>query len=639
MNPPQKDLDFESLLQYLKTNRGFDFTGYKRSTLMRRVIKEMETLNIDTFANYQDYLEVHPDEFKDLFNTILINVTAFFRDTLAWECLATKVIPSIIKNKQEDEPIRIWSAGCASGQEAYTLSMVIAEILGIEEFRKRVKIYATDIDEEALIEARQAIYPARNIHEIPLELRDKYFDLVNKNYVFRQDLRRCVIFGRHDLLQDAPISRLDLLVCRNTLMYFNSEIQGKIINRFHFALNDNSYLFLGKAEMLVMHSNLFIPIDLKNRIFAKVSLGNIRSRQLIMGNSHDKELVNNLYSLAVRIRELAFDTANSAQVVIDNQGTLIMINEQARSLFGLTIRDLNRPFQDLELSYRPVELRSLIEQVYRERHPITLTNVERFQANSEIQNLDVKIIPLQDLDQTIIGVTISFNDVSRYLKLQTELQRSRQELETTNEELQSTNEELETTNEELQSTNEELETTNEELQSTNQEMETMNEELQSANEELQTINNELNDRTNELDQTNIFLASILGSLQMGIVVLDSNFNILIWNDTVENLWGLRSDEVIHKSLFSLDIGLPIEQLRTPIRDIISGQKKFQETLVPATSRRGKQIQCYIAFTPLMNETVQGIIMMMTDVEKITSMVSSTGIEERQGKIGQISNNS
>ena len=447
MNPPQKDLDFESLLQYLKTNRGFDFTGYKRSTLMRRVIKEMETLNIDTFANYQDYLEVHPDEFKDLFNTILINVTAFFRDTLAWEYLATEVIPSIIKNKQEDELIRIWSAGCASGQEAYTLSMVIAEILGIEEFRKRVKIYATDIDEEALIEARQAIYPARNIHEVPLELRDKYFDLVNKNYVFRQDLRRCVIFGRHDLLQDAPISRLDLLVCRNTLMYFNSEIQGKIINRFHFALNDNSYLFLGKAEMLVMHSNLFIPIDLKNRIFAKVSLGNIRNRQLIMANSHDKELVNNLYSLAVRIRELAFDTANSAQVVIDNQGTLIMINEQARNLFGLTIRDLNRPFQDLELSYRPVELRSLIEQVYRERHPITLTNVERFQANSEIQNLDMKIIPLQDLDQTIIGVTISFNDVSRYLKLQTALQRSRQELETTNEELQSTNEELETTNE------------------------------------------------------------------------------------------------------------------------------------------------------------------------------------------------
>ncbi|MTJ14054.1 PAS domain S-box protein [Anabaena sp. UHCC 0187] len=629
MNTPHKDIDFENLLQYLKINRGFDFTGYKRSTLMRRVIKEMETLNIDTFANYQDYLEVHPDEFKDLFNTILINVTAFFRDSSAWEYLAKEVIPNIIKNKQKDEMIRVWSAGCASGQEAYTLSMLIAEILGIEEFRRRVKIYATDVDEEALIQARQASYSAKNINEVPLKLRDKYFDLVNKNYVFRQDLRRCVIFGRHDLLQDAPISRLDLLVCRNTLMYFNSETQGKIINRFHFALNDHGYLFLGKAEMLVMHSNLFIPIHLKDRVFAKVSLTNIRNRQLVMTNLQNQETANHFSAEEIQIRELAFDTASSAQVVIDNHGILIMINEQARNLFGLTIRDLNRPFQDLELSYRPVELRSLIEQVYNERHPITLTNVERYQPNAEIQHLDVRIIPLQHSDQTILGVTISFNDVTRYLKLQTALQRSRQELETTNEELQSTNEELETTNEELQSTNEELETTNEELQSTNQEMETMNEELQSANEELQTINHELSDRTCELDQSNIFLASILGSLQMGMVVLDNNFNILIWNHTVEDMWGLRSDEVVHKSWFSLDIGLPVEQLRNPIRDIISGKKKFQEILLNVTNRRGKNIQCYIACSPLMNETVQGIIMMMTDIEKINSMISPTEIESRQ----------
>jgi two-component system CheB/CheR fusion protein len=615
MNAPHKDLDFENLLQYLRINRGFDFTGYKRSTLMRRVIKEMETLNIDSFVNYQDYLEVHPDEFKNLFNTILINVTAFFRDSLAWEYLAKEIIPNIIKNKQKDEQIRFWSAGCASGQEAYTLAMIVAEILGVEEFRKRVKIYATDVDDEALTQARQASYSGKNIVEVPLKLRDKYFDLVNKNYVFRQDLRRCVIFGRHDLLQDAPISRLDLLVCRNTLMYFNSETQGKIINRFHFALNDHGYLFLGKAEMLVMHSNLFIPIHLKDRVFAKVSLGNIRNRQLVMTNLQNKESSNNVYSEELRIRELAFDTASSAQVVIDNHGILIMINEQARSLFGLTTRDLNRPFQDLELSYRPVELRSLIEQVYNERHPIILTNVERYQPNSEIQYFDVRVIPLQDNDQTTLGVTISFNDVTRYLKLQTALQRSRQELETTNEE--------------LQSTNEELETTNEELQSTNQEMETMNEELQSANEELQTINNELSDRTSELDHTNIFLSSILGSLQMGMVVLDTSFNILIWNHTVEDMWGLRSDEVINKSWFSLDIGLPVEQLRTSLRDIISSKKKLQEILLNATNRRGKQIQCYIACSPLLKETVEGIIIMMTDVEKIHSMISPVEIEERQ----------
>ncbi|MFO0174566.1 MAG: CheR family methyltransferase, partial [Aphanizomenon sp.] len=292
-------------------------------TLMRRVTKQMETLNIDSFGNYQDYLEVHPDEFKNLFNTILINVTAFFRDSSAWDYLAKEIIPNIIKNKPKDELIRFWSAGCASGQEAYTLAIIVAEILGVEEFRQRVKIYATDVDEEALTQSRQASYSAKNIIEIPLGLRDKYFDIVNKNYIFRQDLRRCVIFGRHDLLQDAPISRLDLLICRNTLMYFNSEIQGKIINRFHFALNDHGYLFLGKAEMLVMHSNLFVPIDLKNRIFSKVSLGNIHNRQLVMKSSEGKESADNVSFEGRRIRELAFDTASSAQVVIDNHGTLI----------------------------------------------------------------------------------------------------------------------------------------------------------------------------------------------------------------------------------------------------------------------------------------------------------------------------
>ena len=629
MNLPHKDVDFENLLQYLRTNRGFDFTGYKRSTLMRRVSKQMQYLNIENFANYQDYLEVHPDEFKTLFNTILINVTAFFRDPLAWEYLAKEIIPNILKDKQKNEQVRIWSAGCASGEEAYTLAIILAEILGIDDFRHRVKIYATDIDEEALNQARQASYSAKNIHAVPLELRDKYFDLSNEKYIFHQDLRRAVIFGRHDLLQDAPISRLDLLVCRNTLMYFNSETQGRIINRFHFALNDHGYLFLGKAEMLVTHANLFTPINLKDRVFAKVPLGNIRNRQLVMANLQNQESAN--VSQEIRVRELAFNTASNAQIVINNQGTLIMINEQARNLFNLTLKDINRPFQDLELSYRPLELRSLIEQVYSERHPITLTNIERYQPNSETQYLDVRIIPLQDTDETIVGVTVTFNDVSRYIKLQSALQRSRQELETTNEELQSTNEELETTNEELQSTNEELETTNEELQSTNQEMETMNEELQSANEQLRAINHELSNRTYELDRTNTFMSSILSSLQIGMVVIDTNFNILIWNHAVEDMWGLRQEEVMNKSWFSLDIGLPVEQLQIPIRDILSSKKKFQEILINGTNRRGKQIRCYIAFSPLIGDNVEGIIMMMTDTEKINSMISPADIEQRQQK--------
>lgn len=628
MTSPDKNLDFENLLIYIRQSRGFDFTGYKRSTLMRRIYKRMQSVNLENFTDYIDYLQVYPAEFNYLFNTILINVTDFFRDDSAWEYLGKQIIPNIIKCKKNGEQIRIWSAGCASGEEAYTLAMLIAEILGVDDFRQWVKIYATDVDEETLQQARQAVYSAKDIQSIPLQLRDKYFELVGESYVFRQDLRRSVIFGRHNLIQDAPISRIDLLVCRNTLMYFNSEAQGQILARFHFALNDTGYLFLGKAEMLLMHANLFTPIELKNRIFTKVSSTNIRDRLLVMANSTEDEPTNR-FTQYLKLRELVFDKAQIAEIVININGLLVMLNEQARSLFSLSQRDLDRPFQDLELSYRPIELRSLIERAYNERRPITLTNVERYLSNAEKQYLDVRITPLQDTDLSFLGVTITFYDVSRYIKLQEALQRYQQDLETTNEELQSTNEELETTNEELQSTNEELETINEELQSTNQELETMNEELQSTNEELQTINYEFSQRTLELNRTNVFMISILKSLQTGMVVIDKSFNILIWNHLLEDLWGLRTEEVINKSLFSLDIGLPVDKLQSPIRDFLFGKKQFQEMILDAINRRGKPIKCYIAITPLIDKDIEGVVLIMVDIEKIKSMISAQEIEARR----------
>ena len=614
MTSPENNPEFEKLLIYLRQSRGFDFTGYKRSTLMRRVRKRMQSLSIESFEDYLDYLEVYQDEFNHLFNTVLINVTAFFRDTAAWEYLAKQVLPEIVALKNNSDQIRIWSAGCASGEEAYTLAILMAEILGAEEFRQRVKIYATDVDEEALNQARQAVYSAKDLQVIPQELQEKYFEIVGNNYVFRQDLRRSVIFGRHDLLQDAPISRLDLLVCRNTLMYFNSETQGRIMARFHFALNDTGYLFLGKAEMLLVHSNLFAPVDLKNRIFSKITVANLRNRLLVMANTIEEES-NHRLSRYMRLREMAFDSASIAQIVVDTSGALALMNSQARTMFGLSPKDLARPFQDLELSYRPIELRSLIERAYAERRTITLTNVERYVSNAEMQYLDMRITPLEDVDNSLLGVSISFHDVTRFTQLEEALQRSRQDLETTNEELQSTNEELETTNEELQSTNEELET--------------MNEELQSTNEELQTINNELSERTTELNRTNLFLVGILRSLQTGIVVIDNSFSILVWNHIVEDLWGLRADEVLGQSLFSLDVGLPLEQLRSPIRDSLGGKEQFQEMILDATNRRGRQIKCYLAITPLFGTVMEGAVLMMTDVERAKSMISSKEIAQRR----------
>jgi two-component system CheB/CheR fusion protein len=205
--------ELEALLEYLKRTRGFDFTGYKRASLERRVLKRMQAVGIASIADYVDFLEVHPEEFAGLFNTVLINVTSFFRDPSTWEFFAQNVVPDIAARRTPPAPIRIWSAGCASGEEAYTLAMLFAEQLGIDAFTESVKIYATDVDEDALARGRQGGYTKDAVEIVPSELRERYFEAADGKFTFRKDLRRQVIFGRHDLIQDAPISRVDLLVC------------------------------------------------------------------------------------------------------------------------------------------------------------------------------------------------------------------------------------------------------------------------------------------------------------------------------------------------------------------------------------------------------------------------------------------
>lgn len=614
MSNIEENPEFEALLDYVKRSRGFDFTGYKRSSLMRRVTKRMQTVNIEGYSNYLDYLEVHPEEFNYLFNTLLINVTSFFRDRPAWEYLSSEVIPRIAARKELGEPIRVWSAGCASGEEAYTIAIAIAQAIGAEQFRDRVKIYATDVDEEALNQARAATYHTRELGGLKPEEIEEFFEQSENRYTFRKDLRRSVIFGRHDLIQDAPISKIDLLVCRNTLMYFNAETQARILARFHFALRDNGFLFLGKAEMLLTHTNTFTPVHLKCRVFTKVPKLNLRDRLLIMAQTGNDEAVNHLSS-HVRLREAAFDSGPFARVIIDANGLLALVNEQARILFNLTPRDVGRPLQDLEISYRPLELRSCIDQAYSERRAVNHREIEWQNPLGETMYLDVQVFPLLDIGNNILGISINFINVTRYKRLQEELEHSNQELEMAYEELQSTNEELETTNEELQSSNEELETTNEELQSTNEELETMNEELQSTNEELQTVNDELQRRSEELNQSNAFLECILKSLKGGVVVVDRDLRVQIWNHKAEDLWGVRTEEALGQNFLNLDIGLPVEQLRQPIRTCLSGDfSNSQEVLLEAVNRRGKSIQCRVSCTSLIGTQghIQGAILLMEE---------------------------
>ena len=608
---------FEELLEFLKLNRGFDFTGYKRSSLERRIFKRMQEVGIDGFADYQDYLEVQPDEFRELFNTICINVTGFFRDKASWDFVAKEVLPALNDAVGPDDALRVWCAGCASGEEAYTAAIVVAETLGLEAYAERAKIYATDVDEDALAVARQGNYPKSRLESVAPELAERYFEPGSDGFTFRKDLRRTVIFGRNDLVQDAPISRIDLLICRNTLMYFNAETQTRILSHFHFSLNQRGYLFLGKSEMLLTRADVFTPVSTKGRVFRKVLRPSLRERLLgATDGDGDGADAGNLFHL----REGSFDTGPVAQIVVDRGGQLVLANQQARSLFRIAPSDLGRPVQDLDLSYRPADLRSALDEVAADRRPVSLGVVEWTSPGGEQRHTEIVASPIVSASGAFLGSSITFADVARYERLRSELERSKRELEMAYEELQSTVEEVETTNEELQSTNEELETTNEELQSTNEELETMNEELQSTNEELETINDELRQRTGELDRVNAFLESILLSLGVAVAVLDREQRIQVWNEEAEDLWGLRGDEVAGQHLLSLDIGLPVEQLRRPLRNALAGNAEGNELVLDATNRRGRAIRCKVTCLPLIvaSKEIEGVIVLMEKQKETAS---------------------
>ncbi|MCW2631293.1 MAG: cheR [Pseudonocardia sp.] len=618
--PP--DQAFEAVLSHLKESRGFDFTGYKRSSLTRRIQRRMSEVGAASYGDYLDYLELHSSEFTALFNTILINVTSFFRDVDVWEYLQTTTVPALLERKKPGSPIRIWSAGCASGEEAYTLAMLLAEALGPEEYRQRVKIYATDVDEEGLAQARQASYTERDIRPVPEELQSRYFEQVNGRFVFRKELRRSVIFGRNDLVQDAPISRIDLLVCRNTLMYFTAETQARILSRFHFALTLDGVLFLGKAEMMLSHGALFKPIELKRRVFAKVPRAPIASDPLF-GDEYPALRRSALTDVDL-LREHALNASPLAQIILDADGVIALANRRAESMFGVSRRDVGRPFRDLDLSYRPVELRRFIEQAQGERRDMVVPDVE-YRRGADTLNLELHINPLTDVDGSLTGVILIFSDVTESKRLQEQLELANEQLETAYEELQSTNEALETTNEELQSTVEELETTNEELQSSNEELETMNEELQSMNDELQTINDELRERSSDLIEARIFLEEILGSLRSGVAVLDRDMAVRIWNRRAEDLWGLRQDEIVGRHFLDLDIGLPTGQLRPMIRRTLSGDPARQMQVVPAINRTGRSITVRVIGSPLngADKEPSGAILLMELDESVQSEAPST----------------
>nr|ASV46941.1 hypothetical protein [uncultured bacterium] len=612
-DPGNENHELAALLDYLQRARGLDLGGYKRAGLLRRLTKRLRAIGVDGYVAYVEYLESHPTEYARLLDTLLINVTAFFRDDLPWEFVRAELLPRLLAQKEATETIRVWCAGCATGEEAYTLAIVLAEALGEEAYRERVKIYATDLDEAALAQARLAAYTDDDVADVPAEFVERYFERRGDQHVFRKDLRRTVIFGRNDLMQDAPISRVDLIACRNTLMYFDAPTQARVLARFHFALVDGGFLLLGRAETIQAHGNLFAAVDLRRRVFTKVT--GLPARERLRPPARPPAARGAAAgSVGDALRAGAFDAGVVAQFVVDQGGRLAMVNARARGLFKLGTADVGRPLQDLEVSYRPYELRSVIEQAHVEREPVVRDGVPWRAPGGDQRWFDIVIAPLFD-DGVVAGTSVAFVDVTEMRQAQQQLEDSQAELETAYQELQSTNEELETTNEELHSTVEELETTNEELQSTNEELETMNEELQSTNEELQTINDELRLRSDELNQANAFLESVFTSLRSGVAVLDRELRVLVWNRQAEDLWGVRAEEAEHAHFLTLDIGLPVGRLTQPLRACLAGDLAAHEAQLPATNRRGRAIVCHTRVFPLVSrasDAPQGVLVIMEE---------------------------
>ncbi|MCU1307286.1 MAG: Chemotaxis protein methyltransferase CheR [Acidobacteriaceae bacterium] len=542
------DISLSEMLEILAEEKDFDLRGYKNSTLQRRIHKRMGQLGIDSYAAYLKRFNEQAAERNQLLNTVLINVTEFFRDPMAWEAFGREALYPMLKDQDAGCPLRAWVAGCSTGEEVYSLAIMLAEYYGARVLDYPIKIYATDIDEEALAVARRGEYPADRMRGLTPELRAKYFSGDSVLRVARE-LRKMAIFGRSDLIHDAPISHVDMILCRNVLIYFDGATQKKIFHRLHYALEENGILLLGKAESKLSESALFESVDPRWRIFRKAVSQDPKAMKTRNSPSPDDQsgYLEELSLLRLYHRSL-LDTLDPGVVVLNEDDVIVTDNDSALTLWGLAGAKLaGKPMRDTALATRCPDLASRVEESKRNKSTVQFECAA--QVNGSLRNLRITVRPILGDDGNRAGSILYTEDVSHKEQLQSTVEQ----LESTGEELQSANEELETTNEELQSTNEELETTNEELQSTNEELETTNEELQSLNEELENMNEELEHRTRELDSLNSRYAATLEQMPWPVTLVDNNERILFWNSASQELFGLTGTSVIGLSLSQLPI--------------------------------------------------------------------------------------
>ncbi len=600
------EFTLENLLQEIAAERSVDFRVYKRSTLERRFRKRMFEVKIPNYADYAAYLHTHPEEINELLNTVLINVTEFFRDPQAWELLRREVLPVLCESKQPGDSVRCWSAGCASGEEPYSIAMLVAEYFGPRLPEYDVKIYGTDIDEDALNVARRAEYSPERLRRVRPDWRKKYFT-GEKVLRVNRDLRRLCIFGRSNVVSDAPISHVDLLACRNVLIYFDSRTQTQILTRLHYALEPNGVLFIGKASSLVGAAKLFRTINSKFRIFQRADSPVAHQAGGAAVPSEGRPPLSEEAELLRLQHATLLETLEPGVLVLDSRDMVLTENVSAARLWGIKNQLAGKPLAESELNSLCPDLSYHLEQTRAQNETAT------FQCSAgggpKSRTLSVTLKPISSPAGGRVGTLVYMEDISPREQLQTTIE----ELEATGEELQSANEELETTNEELQSANEELETTNEELQSTNEELETTNEELQSLNEELQTANEELATRSKEMDELNSRYVETLERIPWPVMVVGSKLKIEFWNSPAQRLFGFHSTPAAEMRLEQLPVAAKLRnRLVRRHRAALSRNARMvlrNEVLDGPTSSANMTVH----FTPLSHNGAPESVLIMFEV--------------------------
>ncbi|MGO9622600.1 MAG: chemotaxis protein CheB [Desulfobaccales bacterium] len=540
------------ILMLIRSTTGHDFSHYKANTICRRIERRMALHKVARIAEYHRYLQENPPEVKALFKDLLITVTSFFRDPAAFEVLVNKVIPRILESKGGNGNVRVWVPGCASGEESLSLAIIMAEAMDRLGKHLNVQIFGSDIDPDAIERARLGEYPESVVADVSPERLQRFFVKKDGNYKIKKKIREMVLYAVQNLVSDPPFTKLDLICCRNLLIYMNATIQKKILPLFHFTLNPEGYLFLGSSETIGAFADLFTPIDVKWKIFQSKGLARQKPAAYpargFMPTSPETEPTIKRVTREMNVREIM------GRIILDKYAPpSVLVNERHEILYfqGNTDQYLASPsgepsFNILKMAREGLryKLTTALRQAMKEKRTVSYPGVQLKQKDGSV-TVDLHIQPLLETPEAPANLfLVVFDEKTPARPKETdretppETAEAEARLTTLEQELQATKEYLETTIEELGASNEELQSANEELQSTNEELETGREELQSTNEELVSVNSELQMKIDDMAEINDDINNLFISTEVGIIFLDSQLGIRRFTPNITQFFNL-----------------------------------------------------------------------------------------------------